>query len=86
MRVGWLFREETDYANAMMELYRASRATHDQCAKLLRMIVDGTARIAWEIDLDDLDPWWFEELDSDEACRLIGLGAQARRARASRAA
>lgn len=34
---------------------------------------------AWEIDLDALDPWWLEELDSNDARRLIALGAQARR-------
>jgi hypothetical protein len=77
--VGWLFREEADHANALVELYRATRATHDQYETLLRMIADGTAILAWEIDLDALDPWWLEKLDSDEARRLIGLGAQARR-------
>jgi hypothetical protein len=77
--VGWLFREEADHANALVELYGSTRATHDQHETLLRMIADGTAILAWEIDLDALDPWWIEELDCDEARRLIGLGAQARR-------
>jgi hypothetical protein len=77
--IGWLFREEADHANALIELYRATRATHNQREKLLSMIADGTAMLAWEIDLDALDPWWLEELDGDEAGRLIGRGAQARR-------
>ena len=76
--VGWLFREEADHANALVELYRATRATHNQREGLLSMIADGTALLAWEIDLGALDPWWLEELDSDEARRLIVLGAQAR--------
>jgi hypothetical protein len=77
--VGWLFREEDDHANALMELYRATRATPNQREQLLSMIADGTAILAWESDLDALDPCWLEELDCDEARRLIGLGAQARR-------
>jgi hypothetical protein len=77
--IGWLFRSEAEHANALAELYRVTRATHNQRATIWRMIADGTARHAWEIDLDELDPWWLEEMDSDEACRLIGLGAQARR-------
>jgi hypothetical protein len=77
--VGWLFRDETDHANALAELYGATRATHNQCERLLSMIADGTAILAWEIDLDMLDPWWLEELEDREAQRLIGLGAQARR-------
>jgi hypothetical protein len=56
-----------------------TRATHDQCARLLRMIADGTAMLAWEIDLDELDPWWLEELEDREAQRLISLGIAARR-------
>jgi hypothetical protein len=76
---GWLFRTEAEHGNAMAELYRASRATHTQRATLWRMIADGTAKLAWEIDLDAIEPWWLEELDSDEARQLIALGAQARR-------
>ena len=77
--VGWIFPSEADHANALAEFYRATRATHDQCERLLRMIVDGTAILSWEIDLDALDPWWLEELEDREAQRLIGLGVQARR-------
>jgi hypothetical protein len=77
--VGWLFREEADHANALAEFYRATRATHNQREQLLNMIADGTAMLAWEIDLDALDPWWLDELEDREAQRLIGLGAQAQR-------
>jgi hypothetical protein len=77
--VGWLFREEADHANALVELYRATRASHDQRERLLSMIADGTAALSWEMDLDALEPDWLEELGSDEARRLIGLGTQARR-------
>ena len=85
--VGWLFREEADHANARVELYRATRASNDQRERLTGdMIADGTAALSWEMDLDALDPQWLEELESDEARRLIGLWrASAPRARASSA-
>jgi hypothetical protein len=76
---GWLFRTGGDHANALAELYRATRATHNQCATIWRMIAEGTAKLAWEIDLDALDPWWLDEMDRNEAHRLIGQGVQARR-------
>jgi hypothetical protein len=75
---GWVFSGEAEHANALAVLYRVTRATPNQRACLWRMIADGTAHLSWEMNLDDLDPWWAEELDEHEAGRLISLGAQAR--------
>jgi hypothetical protein len=77
--IGWVFRSEADHANALADLYRATRATCGQRERLMRMVVDGTARAAWGIDLDELDPWWLEVMEDREAQRLIALGTQARR-------
>src|SRR3981081_1999432 len=75
---GWVFRSESDHANALVELYGATRATPKQRGCLTRMIVDGTARNAWGIDIEELDPWWLEELEDREAGRLIAAGIAAR--------
>jgi hypothetical protein len=76
---GWVFTSESDCANALTELYRVTRATPNQRACLWRMIADGTAHVSWDMNLDELEAWWAEELEDREAGRLISLGAQARR-------
>ena len=77
--VGWIFRDAGDYANALAEFYRATRATLDQRDQLAEMIIDGTAALAWEIELDALAPDWARHLEGREAARLIAAGRSARR-------
>jgi hypothetical protein len=76
---GWVFRSASDCANALAELYRATRASLDQRDQLAEMIADGTAALAWEMNLDAIGPEWARSLDSREAARLIAAGKAVRR-------
>jgi hypothetical protein len=74
----WMFTDLGDHANALCELYRATRPTVAMCEALATMIVDGTGAQAWGFDPAKraIVP---EKLDRDEASKMLGAGYAVRR-------
>ncbi len=74
----WMFRNAGDHANAMCELFRATRPSAAQLETLLSMAVDGTGAQAWDFDPSVHIPD-FTQLSRDEASRLLSAGYSVRR-------
>jgi len=74
----WMFTNADDHANAMCELYRATRPSAAQLETLLSMAVDGTGVQAWDFDPAVRIPD-FTQLSRDEASRLLSAGYTVRR-------
>ena len=78
VRKVWMFGSAGDAANALCELYKATRASIAMRETLHQMVLDGTAAVAWDFDpltqTIDLDA-----LDYPEASRLLVAGYVARR-------
>ncbi len=74
----WMFTNAGDHANAMCELYRATRPSAAQLEALLSMAVDGTGAQAWDCDPSMKLPD-FTQLSRDEASRLLSAGYTVRR-------
>ncbi len=74
----WMFRNAGDHANAMCELYRATRPSVAQLETLLAMAVDGTGAQAWDFDPTVTLPD-FAQFSRDEASRLLSAGYSVRR-------
>jgi hypothetical protein len=74
----WMFANLGEHGNALCELYRATRPTLVMCEALATMIVDGTGAQAWGFDPAKraIVP---EELDRDEASKMLGAGYAVRR-------
>ena len=74
----WMFGNVDDCANALCELYHATRASIAMRETLHEMIVDGTCVAAWNFDptSDVLD---VDALEYAEAQRLLAAGYAARR-------
>lgn len=74
----WMFGDTAAHANALCELYRATRASVAMREALLEMIVDGTAALAWGSDPNEtsLD---VDALGRRDAARLLQAGHAARR-------
>ena len=74
----WMFTDLGEHANALCELYRATRPTVAMCEALATMIVDGTGAQAWGFDPAKraIVP---EKLDRDEASKMLGAGYAVRR-------
>jgi len=74
----WMFRNAGDHANAMCELYRATRPSVAQLETLLAMAADGTGAQAWDFDPSVTLPD-FAQFSRDEASRLLSAGYTVRR-------
>ena len=81
----WMFQDAGNHANAMAELYRATRPTPGMRDALVAMIADGTAAAAWGFD-PVAEPISVDDLDRTEASRLLAAGYAVRRVLAVRAA
>lgn len=74
----WMFTNAGDHANAMCELYGATRPSPAQLEALLAMTVDGTGAQAWDFD-PSVATGDFTRLSRDEASRLLSAGYAVRR-------
>jgi hypothetical protein len=74
----WMFKNAADHANAMCELYRATRPSAAQLEALLSMAVDGTGAQAWDFDPSVSFPD-FTKFSRDEASRMLSAGYTVRR-------
>jgi len=74
----WMFQDPGDHANALAELYRATRPSLAMREALQEMIVDGTAAQAWGFDPAE-QAMSIEDLDRNEASRLLAAGYAVRR-------
>ncbi len=74
----WMFRNAGDHANAMCELYRATRPSVAQLETLLAMAADGTGAQAWDFD-PIVDAPDYATLTRDDASRLLSAGYVVRR-------
>lgn len=69
----WMFRNAGDHANALCELYRATRPSVAQLETLLAMAADGTGAQAWDFDpiVGALDYATLTPAISSAACRTL---------------
>jgi hypothetical protein len=74
----WMFTNLGEHANALCELYRATRPTVAMCVALTTMLVDGTGAKAWGFDPVKRGIV-LEELDRNEASKMLGAGYAVRR-------
>ena len=74
----WMFRDASNHANALSELYRATRLSVPMREALLSMIADGTGALAWGFDPAD-QPLALDDLDRREASKLLAAGYAVRR-------
>jgi hypothetical protein len=74
----WMFRTASEHANALCELYRATRLSVAMREALLSMIVDGTGALAWGFDPAER-PLAIDTLDRNDAAKLLAAGSAARR-------
>jgi hypothetical protein len=74
----WMFTNLADHANAACDLYRATRPTVAMREALATMIADGTGVAAWGFDPAERCIV-LEELDRDEASKMLGAGYAVRR-------
>jgi hypothetical protein len=74
----WMFHDPGDHANALAELYRATRPSPAMKAALQAMITDGTAAQAWGFDPAE-QSLSIDGLDRNEASRLLSAGYAVRR-------
>jgi len=74
----WIFAKPADAANAMCELFRATRPSIAMRETLLEMIADGTAASAWGFD-PAIEPVDVETLDREVAKRYLAAGYAVRR-------
>ncbi len=74
----WMFANAGDHANALCELYTATRASIAMRETLGEMILDGTAAAAWGIDplTETID---VDNLEFAHAQKLLAAGYAARR-------
>jgi hypothetical protein len=78
MSGGWMFREVSDHANALSDLYRATRLSVAMREALLTMVADGTGALAWGFDPAE-KPLALDDLDRGEASKLLAAGYAVRR-------
>jgi hypothetical protein len=78
LTTAWMFGNAGDHADALCELYRATRPSAAQLESLLAMASDGTGAQAWDFDpvVTSRD---FTQLSRDEASRLLSAGYSVRR-------
>jgi hypothetical protein len=69
----WMFSDGAGHANALCELYRATRPSTAQVEALIAMAIDGTGAQAWDFD-PEVDEPEFGLLSRDEASRLLSAG------------
>ena len=74
----WMFPSASDHANALCELFRATRLSVAMREALLAMIADGTGALAWGFDPADSMPT-IDDLDRNQAAKLLAAGHAARR-------
>jgi hypothetical protein len=74
----WMFPSGGDHANALCELYRATRLSVAMREALLAMIADGTGALAWGFDPAECT-LAIDDLDGNQAAKLLAAGYAARR-------
>lgn len=74
----WMFRDINDHANALAELYCATRPSVAMREALVTMVTDGTGALAWGFDPAD-QPLAIDDLDRAEASKLLAAGYAVRR-------
>lgn len=74
----WMFANEADHANALSDLYRATRPTQAMREMLNEMIADGTGAVAWGFDPLEQQVA-IAELDRADASKMISAGYAVRR-------
>lgn len=74
----WMFRDASDHANALAELYRATRLSVPMREALQTMISDGTGALAWGFDPAE-QPLALGDLDRNEASKFLAAGYAVRR-------
>lgn len=74
----WMFANESDKANALCDLYRATRPTLAMRETLAEMIADGTGAQAWGFDPAE-NPVEVNQLDRAEASKMLAAGFAVRR-------
>jgi hypothetical protein len=74
----WMFPNASDHANALCELYRATRLSVAMREALLAMIADGTGALAWGFDPAE-SSLSIDDLDRGQAAKLLAAGYAARR-------
>jgi len=74
----WMFRDGSEHANALVELYRVTRPSVAMREALQAMITDGTGALAWGFDPAE-KPLAIDEIDRTEASNLIAAGYAVRR-------
>ena len=74
----WMFPSASEHANALCELYRATRLSIAMREALLAMIADGTGALAWGFDPAERS-LAIDGLDRNEAGKLLAAGSAARR-------
>src|SRR5579872_534446 len=78
MTAEWMFRDASDHANAVADLYRVTRPTVAMCEALQAMVTDGTGALAWGFDPAQ-KPVAIDDLDRAEASKLLAAGYAVRR-------
>ena len=74
----WMFPSASDHANALCELYRATRLSVAMREALLAMIADGTGALGWGFDPAE-SSLSIDDLDRSQAAKLLAAGYAARR-------
>ena len=74
----WIFRDPSDHANALSELYRVTRPSIAMREALQAMISDGTGALAWGFDPAE-QPVPIDDLDRAEASKMLAAGYAVRR-------
>jgi hypothetical protein len=74
----WMFRDASDHANAIADLYQATRPTPAMREALQAMVLDGTGALAWGFDPAE-QPLAIDQLERSEASKLLGAGYAVRR-------
>lgn len=78
LTTAWMFRDAIDHANALADLYQATRPTPAMREALQTMVVDGTGALGWGFDPSE-QPLAIDQLERSEASRLLGAGYAVRR-------
>jgi hypothetical protein len=74
----WMFAHSDDQANALSDLYRATRPTLAMREALTEMIADGTGALGWGFDPMER-PVIVSQLDRAEASKMLAAGYAVRR-------
>ena len=74
----WMFLNADDHADAVADLYAATRPTSKMCEALQEMIADGIGALAWNFD-PKRTRIIVEQLDRARASKMLSAGYAVRR-------